>query len=112
MTGLTIGAVDSTRLLRATGQPFAMGPAARIALNEMARSGIIMAAFFAGYQCVKCGLSPLLESPQSLIMACSTVALAPFAALPPLRRLIPYGATLIAVDVYHSYWGASKQHRR
>ena len=111
MTGLTVGAVDSFRLFR-RGQDVQV--ATRTALNEMARSGILMASFFAGYQCIKCGLSrpfPDDRDAPTLVMLATSASLAPFAVLAPLRRLIPYAGTLIAVDVYHTYFGASKRRR-
>eukprot|EP00635_Sarcinochrysidales_sp_CCMP3193_P012939 CAMPEP_0118919670 /NCGR_PEP_ID=MMETSP1166-20130328/18677_1 /TAXON_ID=1104430 /ORGANISM="Chrysoreinhardia sp, Strain CCMP3193" /LENGTH=155 /DNA_ID=CAMNT_0006860199 /DNA_START=21 /DNA_END=489 /DNA_ORIENTATION=- len=100
MTGLTIGAVDSFRQVRS---PEGFQRASAVAFSEMARSAILMASFFAGYQSVKCVLQqPLRDDPQVLVGTATTVALAPFAVMPSLRRLIPYAATLIAVDVYHS----------
>lgn len=95
ITGFTCGLVDAANIVRRDKLP--LESASRLAFEEMARSGIILASFFAGYQTVK---YTLRNSEEKVFFSMFTMI--PL-SLPTLRRYIPFALTLVAVDAYHSY---------
>uniref|UniRef100_A0A7S3K385 Mitochondrial import inner membrane translocase subunit TIM22 n=1 Tax=Aureoumbra lagunensis TaxID=44058 RepID=A0A7S3K385_9STRA len=104
LTGLTMGVVDAGMQMQREGS-FDMSRGLRLGVNEMARSSILMGGFFTAYQTIKYILyhTAGFKDVQALVGATTTISLAPFALLPPLRRYIPFGGMLIAVDFYHSH---------
>ena len=74
------------------------------AFPDAGRSGLVVSAFFAVYQTVKCGfLAADVTYPEVRVGGATLVALAPVSAVAALRRLTPYCLTLVAVDTYHTY---------
>ncbi|KAJ1447229.1 hypothetical protein M885DRAFT_624581 [Pelagophyceae sp. CCMP2097] len=101
VTGLTIGGVDGYKAFRLKAPPTSAGVVGLFA-NEMARSGIIFSAFFSVYQLAKFGLDYAQPEETTSICTATVIALAPLSVIQPLRRCLPFAATLIAVDAYHS----------
>lgn len=103
VTGLTVGAVDAYRLIKA-GAVVDRARSSQIVFHEMGRSGLVVAGFFSIYQVAKCGLMyGEVEAPEVRVGGATAVSLLPLALVPPLRRLAPYCLTLVAVDSYHTY---------
>lgn len=102
VTGLSVGAVDAYRLVKAGS--VARARASRVAFHEMGRSGLVVAGFFGAYQVVKCGLLACdVDAPEVRVGGATALSLFPVALVPALRRLTPYCLTLVAVDTYHTY---------
>ena len=103
VTGFTVGAVDAYKLFK--GGTLKQADLPRVAFHEMGRSAVIVAGFFGIYQTVKTGLGFVgVDYPEVKVGTATMIGAAPLSITPGLRRYVPYGLTLVAVDTYHSYF--------
>ena len=110
VTGFTVGAVDAYKLFK--GGTVKQTDLPRVAFHEMGRSAVIVAGFFGIYQTVKTGLGFVgVDYPEVKVGTATMVGAAPLSITPGLRRYVPYGLTLVAVDTYHSYWAPGADER-
>lgn len=107
VTGFSMGLVDTYNKVRR--EPRDLNATTRLAFNEMARSGVVVASFFSWYQVIKYATK---ASDVYALCATATVSLLPLALVAPLRRYIVFSLTLVAVDAYHTTTAASTQHQR
>mmetsp|Transcript_31677 Transcript_31677/g.97913 ORF Transcript_31677/g.97913 Transcript_31677/m.97913 type:complete len:140 (+) Transcript_31677:838-1257(+) len=107
LTGFTVGAVDAFRMVKSGAVPRA--DAARVAFHEMGRSAVVVSAFFSVYQTVKClCLAADVKYPEVRVGSATAIAIAPVSVIAPLRRLVPYCLTLVAVDTYHTFFAPDR----
>ena len=110
VTGFTVGAVDAYKLFK--GGTVKQSDLPRVAFHEMGRSAVIVAGFFGIYQTVKTGLGFAgIDYPEVKVGTATIIGAAPLSITPGLRRYVPYGLTLVAVDTYHSYWAPGADER-
>lgn len=104
LTGFSMGMVDTFNAVRQNPSKMDVKAVTRLTFHEMGKSGAVVAAFFSLYQAVKCGVRRVTTDTLTVVTTTTTISLLPLSVFPPLRRYVPFGLTLVAVDTYHTYY--------